>query len=290
MMGNWNFFVPSENPKEQKVEKEKVPNKFLGWMSSLLKRKKEPLSLNLEGSKEAERIKQEIAAIPEEDRRATESFLAEEIAKIEQKRESFHPELGEEVVFRGESNWFVSDSKNGGELLEIRRSRKNPKGSDIVERNIVRREELSLPLADPVSTSSEDTESEFGPEIELSESMENKFKPEDKVMLNGESGWKVESVADGKVDVGRIRKDPRGKDVYETKIVSEDEIEIDAQSEPELKVGEEISVNGDSGWQIVSIPAGDGKYLEVGKLRADKKGTLIFERKIVEAKEIKKEK
>ncbi len=290
MMGKWNFFVPPERINEQKTGKEKVPNKFLGWMSSLLKKKKDgPLSLNLSESDEVrETLKQEIASLPEDERAETESFLVAEVEKIEKKREGYYPEPGDEVFFNGSRGWYVSDARNGGELLEIRRSRKDPKGREVLEKNIARRDELSLPQEvrkdEPIEVQEEKIE-----EVTTPEFFADKFKLKEEVSFSGEPGWQVEGIADNQVEIGRIKKDFRGRDVYERKIVKDNELVGVAQHENlAFKVGESVSVNGESGWEISSMAGVDGKYLEVGKVRADKKGALVFERKIVGLKEVEK--
>lgn len=289
MMGKWNFFVPSEEGKEKKSEKEKVPNKFLGWMSSLLKKKTdEPLSLNLSTDQELDKIKQELVDIPEGDRAEAEQFLATKISEIEKSREAFNPELGEEVSFKGSREWFISDVKNGRALFEIRRSRKDPKGRDVLERNIVRSGEISAPQDAEVVA--EVADKKVFPET-TPESFANKFKLEEKVVFAGDAGWRVKSIAGHQVEIGKLKKDPKGRDSYESKIVSDEELEADASVDaPELKKGDSVSVKGEAGWEVVSVAAKGGEYLEVGKVRADKKGTLIFERKIVEAKEVEREK
>lgn len=287
MMGKWNFFVPSEEAKDKKPEKEKAPNKFLGWMSSLLKKKKdEPLSLSLPADKELAKIRQELVDIPEGDRAEAEQFLATKISEIEKSREVFSPELGDEVSFRGSDKWYVSDIKNSGGLLEIRRSRRDPKGREVLERNIVRLDEISRPKD---SEAQEEIPSEEVAQENLPESFANKFKLEEKVIFSGDSGWKVKSVAGNQVEIGRPIKDPLGRNSYESKIVSDAELEADASIDvPELKKGDSVLVNGETGWEIVSTSDKTGKYLEVGKIRADKKGALVFERKIVEAKEVER--
>ena len=287
MMGKWNFFVPSEEVKEKKPEKEKAPNKFLGWMSSLLKKKKDgPLSLNLSADQELIKIKQELVNIPEGDRAEAEQFISTKISEIEKSREAFSPELGDEVSFRGSDKWYVSDIKNNGGLLEIRRSRRDPKGREVLEKNIVRLDEISLPKD---GEAQEEVSSEEVAQENLAESFVNKFKLEEKVVFSGDSGWKVKSVAGNQVEIGRPIKDPLGRDSYESKIVSDAELEPDTSVDiPELKKGDGVIVNGETGWEIVSMADKTGKYLEVGKVRADKKGALVFERKIVEAKEVER--
>lgn len=286
----WEFFNSLETAGdiEKKEKSKKVPGKFLNWISLLLKNKKEtPSSINFPDNRGiAENLKQEVVSVPEEDRAEAESFLEEEISKIEKRREGFRPELGDEVSFRGSAKWYVSDIKNNGELLEIRRSRKDPKGREVLERNIVRSDEISLPKDSEAheEVSSEEVISENQPE-----SFANKFKLGEKVSFLGDPGWKVESTAGNQVEIGKIRKDFRDRDVYERMIVSDDELVGVAQHENRaFKIGELISINNEPGWEVVSLAGDDGKYLEVGKIRADKKGALVFERKIVEAKEIKR--
>lgn len=291
MSKKWEFFSsPAVESEDKNEQNKKTSGKFLNWISSLLKKKEESQSLlNLsEDRLVEENLKQEIASIPEEDRAETESFLAEEISRIEKRRDDYQLELGDEVSFGSNSGWYVSDIKKDGELFEIRRSRKDPKGREVLEKELARKEELSL----PAETESVEAGSESAKEEEEklpAESFANKFKLGEKVSYSGEFGWKVEGIAGNQVEIGRIKKDFRGRDVYERKIVKDDEVLGPAQHENlAFKIGDEVSVKGEPGWDVVSLSGEDGKYLEVGKVRADKKGALVFERKIVEVREVEK--
>lgn len=65
--------------------------------------------------------------------------------EIKVKAEITPLEIGDEVSFKGNEGWYIADIRNNGELFELRRSRKDPKGRDILERDIARRSEVSLP-------------------------------------------------------------------------------------------------------------------------------------------------
>ena len=126
--------------------------------------------------------------------------------------DKFHE--GEIVEWNGVPGWRIDriGEKDGKQIAEIGRMRKDPKGRDVYERQIAYAHELK--------------EQEYKePELEV---LENKFYKGESVSWKGELGWRVDKVMEknGKqvLQIGKMQKDPKRRDVYVTELAYPEEL------------------------------------------------------------------
>lgn len=140
-----------------------------------------------------------------------------------------------------------------------------------------------------------ETPQEKQPELEI---LENKFYEKETVSWKGDPGWRVDRIAekDGTqiMEIGKMRKDPKGRDVYERQIAYAHELKEEEPLRPELEVLENkfyeremVTWKGEPGWKVEKVTVKDGKQiLQIGKMKKDRLGREVYVSEIAYPEEL----